>query len=213
MGNAQDRSVIASHCQKRFSHFITLSQQHSDSIALITQESLSTRIEPEADGVITNIADVALVIRTADCVPIMFYEEDGPWIGISHQGWKGTLAGLAEKMVEVLTAHGVSTEQLRAAIGPAICGMHYLVSNERIALFQDAYPDFASAVSKQGAEGWQLDLAELNRLQLIKSGIAEQNITQEGECTVEHPDRYFSYRADNGNLSGLLMHSIGRYGS
>ncbi|MDX1601004.1 MAG: polyphenol oxidase family protein, partial [Anaerolineales bacterium] len=80
---------------------------------------------PKADGLITANPDVTLMLRFADCVPVMLLDPSTPAIGLIHAGWKGTILGTVMEGIRAMKHQfGSPPEDILAAIGPAIAGHH-----------------------------------------------------------------------------------------
>ena len=93
----------------------------------------------KADGLITDEIDRPLVMRYADCAPLLLYDPVRRAIGLGHAGWRGTVKGMAGVMArEMRSAFGCLPENIQAVIGPAISGRNYQVG-EDVAAQAEAY--------------------------------------------------------------------------
>lgn len=184
---------------------LLMGQVHGDDIRVIDGEDAPAGLVPECDGLVTARPGLALGIRTADCVPLLFVDRARRVIGAAHAGWRGTVLGIAAKMVGILAGRfGTQAGDLLIAIGPAIGGCCYQVDAPVHAAFQ-ARGDAGAALTPCPQEGrWMLDLALANRHQLLAQGIPEANILSCGMCTACHPDRFFSHRASRGTAGRLI---------
>lgn len=182
-------------------------QLHTTDIVYISEtDNLKSNVH--ADGIITSRKDIILTVRTADCVPIFYVDEATGLIGISHQGWKGTLGGLAAKMIEMLIHKGARRNTIKVAIGPSICKNHYPLYGDRLHLFTQQFPQWKDQIIS-GAEKEQfLDLGLLNKLQLNGSGISDNQIDMYIGCTYEMKDLFYSYRRDNTLEYGEMLNCI-----
>ena len=108
-----------------------LSRQVHSNIVLPVGEGdwgagLYTQPLPDCDGLVTNTPGTALVVFTADCTPILFWDPVTGAVGAAHAGWRGTVSGIAAKTVEAMRAcFGSRPEDIRAAIGPNIGACHF----------------------------------------------------------------------------------------
>ena len=149
----------------------------------------------EADGLITNLRNTPLLIFTADCVPVVFYDKKQGVVALAHAGWRGTYGNIAEEMVNIMIGkYNCKVEDIKAIIGPSISVDNYEVSYDLIEKFsalevQDYY--------KEVDGKYYLDLWKLNKELLKKCGILEDNIKIIDFCTVRDNDKFFSYRLDN----------------
>src|SRR6266545_4913459 len=78
---------------------VTMCQVHGDNIVEVKDKKLKEA--GEADGMMTATADVYLGVLTADCVPLLFVAPKQKLVAAVHAGWRGTLAGIAEKAVKL----------------------------------------------------------------------------------------------------------------
>lgn len=151
----------------------------------------------KADIMITDVARAALAISTADCVPILFYDPKKNVIAASHAGWKGAAKNVSETTVRALqTTFGCKTENLIAAIGPAIQMCCFEVDAPVYNVF--FYKDFFKINSKRKGH-WMFDLPQLNRYQLIQAGLLDKNIWVSSLCTSCRIDLFCSYRKEGKN--------------
>ena len=153
-----------------------------------------------ADGIVTDIADRALCVLVADCVPVLVADPVGRVVGAAHAGREGMVAGVVPALVAAMTRAGAEPARMRAVIGPAICGRCYEVPfalQDRVAA---AVPQARCATSA-GTAG--LDLAAGVRAQLEAASVG--TIQADGRCTRECGE-LFSYRRDGatGRLAGLV---------
>jgi len=101
-----------------------LKQIHSNKVIVINKrEQACDAIE--ADGLVTNLSGILLCIRTADCVPILFCDQDNAIIGAAHAGWKGAFGGVIQNVVAEMKNLGA--KRIKAAIGPCIRSQNYEV--------------------------------------------------------------------------------------
>lgn len=174
-------------------------QTHSTTIAFIdTLPTSSQVIIPSVDGLITNLPNITLTIMTADCVPITFSDAHNSLIGISHQGWKGSLNGLAQKMVQNLQTYGADIHDLQVEIGPSIGPCCYEFYGERSIQMQQAFSNQLypkHQIFPKHDQKTYLDLKLLNYFQLAECGIPSDQIHISSTCT-KCDKNYFSYQRD-----------------
>ena len=130
------------------------------------------------DGLVTNQRGVALFATYADCYPIVLWDPVKRAVGLAHAGWRGTVAGVAKAAVKAMyDEFGSAPENIRAGIGPGICGRCYEVGGEVSSQFD------ASFVRPGEGDRFLLDLAAANRAQLEEAGI--RHVHALGLCTKE----------------------------
>jgi YfiH family protein len=161
----------------------------------------------DGDAITTDQAGLLLLMRFADCVPILFYDPENKAISIAHAGWKGTLKGVAAEVVrEMRSQFGTSPEMLRVGIGPSIGPDHYQVGSDVIAEVKSAFPGEYDQVLIEAQDGVKLDLWKSNEIHLRKSGVTQ--IETAGICTGCSTDLWYSHRAEKG-MTGRFAAVIG----
>ena len=152
---------------------VHLQQVHGDKIAIIDQtSSLDTRI-PGVDAAITTQKNLALIVRTADCLPILAYHPSG-LVAAVHAGRKGTQAQILQTVLELLNSQYGIDSKLSLYLGPSIQGSCYQVNRETNEYF---------------------NLVAAN-IQQAKNVMPEIEITVAPECTHCLDQEYFSYRRE-----------------
>lgn len=175
------------------------------------------------DAVMTDLPGVCIGVSTADCIPVLLYDEAHHAMAAVHAGWRGTVARIVvktvRKMEEIYHTH---PQQLHAVIGPGISLRNFEVGDEVYNAFREAdfpmdkiaqrYPVSASIEDRKTSGDlmrWHLDLPECNRLQLIDCGLEKEQIQLSGICTYDRCDEYFSARRlgiNSGRIfSGILL--------
>ncbi|OJX41465.1 MAG: hypothetical protein BGO78_01690 [Chloroflexi bacterium 44-23] len=161
----------------------------------------------QADAIITNKKNVTLLMRFADCVPILLYDPVIKAIGLVHAGWQGTVKRVVQKSVEMMMSEfGSAPENIIAGIGPSIGKDHYIVGKQVTMQVNKNLPEFESEVLIENRGNIFLDLWLTNRLLLEQSGVRQ--IEMAGICTACHIEDWFSYRAE-GKQSGRFGVLIG----
>ncbi len=162
----------------------------------------------DCDGFVTDVPGVLPMIRTADCVPILFAgrREDGsPVVAAVHAGWRGTAQGIAAKAVAALLAFGCAADTLRCAVGAHIGFCCYEVWDD----FREAVAEFRGAafadrhIRALPGSGPRAkphaDLFGMNRELLLEAGLTEDRIDVSPDCTMcGDPETYYSHRRMKG---------------
>ena len=82
----------------------------------------------QGDAIITQVKGLLLLMRFADCVPILLADPVKEVIGIVHAGWQGTVKEVAfhaaRTMVDIFQSNPAD---IQAGIGPSIGPDHYVV--------------------------------------------------------------------------------------
>jgi len=191
----------------RLETFARLVQVHGSEIRHVTQANVAER--PEADGMVTREPEVGLAVLTADCVPVLLADSQAGVVAALHAGWRGTIAGIAERGVEAMLKLGASTSNIRAALGPSIGQCCFEVDLELAERFGREIPG-SEAHTRSGRVGKAyLDLRGIVRNQLVRVGLDSGNVSSVGPCTRCASERYFSRRAAGGVITGLQMSFVG----
>jgi YfiH family protein len=149
------------------------------------------------DGLVTDRRGMALFATFADCYPIVLWDPVKRSVGLAHAGWRGTVAGVAGAAVKAMhEEYGSSPEDIRAGIGPGICGRCYEVGTEVAQLFDGRF------VSPSG-ERFLLDLAAANRAQLEEAGLTQVHVL--GTCTKESEFLPSHRRSPDGTRFGAIV--------
>ncbi len=178
-------------------------QIHSTNVITVTSDTVS--VDPdtrECDGYVTDCRGIGLLVKAADCLPILFSGEkdDGsPVIAATHAGWKGTVGGIAAVAVKKMCSLGTSKDTIRIAVGPSIQDCCFEVKEDFI--------DSVTAVRGEAFANRHIHLREgryFASLQdmtieiLEDAGISRCNIDICPDCTAHMSDVYHSHRATGG---------------
>ena len=174
---------------------ITMKQVHGDHIIELKDKNIKEA--GEADGMVTPEKDAFLGVLTADCVPILFVAPHKEIAAVVHAGWRGTLAGIAAKMVGLLDSqYGISPDAVEAALGPAIGSCCYEVKDDVSRPLIERWGKIAEPCMEHRNGRTYLDLRRLNRAILEQAGVPLEQIYDVGPCTSCAPDEFFSYRRE-----------------
>ncbi|MGY2875284.1 polyphenol oxidase [Marmoricola sp. URHA0025 HA25] len=171
-------------------------QVHGSTVEVVEDRHSTER--PEADALVTSAPDQVLVVRVADCVPVLLADPAAGVVGAVHAGRLGLVAGVAPAAVERM--RGLGAVRLAAWVGPHICGSCYEVPEAMQAAVGELVPEAVSTTS------WgtpALDIGAGVRAQLEAAGVEVHDVAT---CTRESADLY-SYRRDGaraGRFAGLV---------
>ena len=158
--------------------------------ARVTRATSRGIVEPgtvfeRCDGLWSDEQGQAMVLLTADCLPIVLVRTDGtPALAVLHAGWKGLLGGIVPTGVEA-----IGGGRIAAAIGPGIGPCCYEVR-------EDVATPFRSAFGDDVVRGRTLDLATAAERALRAAGC--ESVERFDECTSCRRDLFFSHRRDRG---------------
>lgn len=187
---------------------VDASQAQAAQVARITENERGTRIQG-VDGLITNVRGIPLLLRFADCAPILLYDPKHQAIGIAHAGWRGTVAKVLTNTVRAMQdAFGTAPQALVACIGPSIGPCCYEIGADVQARVENAFPEtHARLLAINGAPpgGMHLDLWQANALQLHALGVAQIEVAR--VCTADHTHDFYSWRREHavtGRFAALI---------
>jgi len=203
----KNRNLLKEYFPKM--NFVVANQTHSSNIHIVTKsqeigwQKLEEAIE-DCDALITNQPNIMLTILTADCVPILLLDPKQKVVSAIHAGWKGTEQEIVFKTVEKMKEKFNSNpSDIIAGVAPSIGKCCYEVDWNVAQHFEN----IENAYEKIG-EKYMLDLPYINKSQLLKAGLKEENIELSNVCTACEVEHYFSYRKENG-CAGRFMSMIG----
>lgn len=180
-------------------------QEHRDNIKiLIDKPKHKDNSLGNFDGLITTKKKYLLQVFTADCVPIIFVDPRKKIIGISHQGWKGTLLALAAKMINEFCKLGSRISEIICAIGPSIGACCYSIDKQRQKLFNENFPKYKSDMFEIHDDKVSLNLLRVNYRILSDHGIKEKNIDFFPFCTKCNNHLFYSFRGEGKMLPGEM---------
>ena len=126
--------IVKNKFSKKSKDIFLLHQIHSNKFIYINK-SYKTKKKIKADAVITNQKKLPLGILTADCVPILIYDDKSKIIAAIHAGWKGAYKGIVEKVIRFMEKKGCDRKNIHAAIGPCISHKNYNVKEDFLRKF------------------------------------------------------------------------------
>jgi len=106
-----------------------VSQFHSNKFVYI-DETYKKKKKPKADAIITNQKFLPIAVLTADCAPILIYDDKIKMVAAIHAGWRGAFKSIIKKVVNFMIKKGCKTENMTAVIGPSISSKNYEVKED-----------------------------------------------------------------------------------
>jgi len=184
-----------------FTHWLELKQVHGQNVVFDNHgNGLMEHGTLPADGQATDKPGHALVVKTADCQPIMVAHKGGRHVLGMHAGWRGNVQGLPTSGVRLFCErYGLDPADCMAVRGPSLSPpaaqfIHFETE------FGEGFRDY------HDPESQTVNLWRLTRDQLMAAGILEHNIFGLDLCTYSNPDRLFSYRFEkvSGRHANLI---------
>ncbi len=194
-----DRSVVMQNRRKFLNQFglnpklvIEGKQIGSDRILVLNEENTKMWFGvniPGVDGFITNQNDVGLLVKVADCVPVVMYDPNKHVFGLFHIGWTGAVKNIHTKGLQgLMTSYGSDPNDIIVWLGPSAHKCCFTSQEKPEQSDDPAWNDYIS--DENGS--WKVDLTGYIVNTLVQSGVKKKNITIDPQCTVETQE-FFSH--------------------
>lgn len=198
----KNREKLAASLHTELKNFVCANQTHSANFHKVTlsdkgrgAKQIETAI-PNTDALYTYEPNLVLCSFTADCVPVIFYNEVNGLIGVVHSGWQGTVKEITSKFFEHLTqVEHCNPSDFHVQIGAAL-------SQEKFEVDEDVYLKFKNLgyaddfmYYNDETHKYHIDNQQTVKKQCELAGIPTEQITIDTTCTYRSPAG-FSYRED-----------------
>ncbi|WDP89203.1 MAG: peptidoglycan editing factor PgeF [Desulfobacter sp.] len=205
MGCGDRREIVAENRSRMLDRLgldraVFLNQVHGDEILVVKQgmdfrewvwdrETRETLRPAAADAVVTDVADLGLVIQTADCQAVVLFDPVNRVLANVHAGWRGSVANILGKCISAMSANfGCRPENVLAGISPSL---------------GPCCAEFVNYRTEIPRPLWQyrtnrphyFDFWAISRAQLVEMGVKPSHILAMEICTKCNANRFFSYRA------------------
>lgn len=192
----QNLRRVADAFGTRREDLVSPNQRHTTRAAAVTAADRG-QVILETDTLLTADARVPVLLRYADCTPILLYDPRHAAFAVVHSGWRGTVAGAVPAAIRALAEQfGAQPGEIVAGIGPSIGPCCYEVGDEVVAAAREAFEEADPLLPRNGNGRRHLDLWEANRRWLAEAGV--RRIEVAGICTACHQEEFFSYRGGKG---------------
>ena len=203
VGDKRD-DVVTNH--KLFAHemgydfkkLVFMNQVHSTTVHVVDEDSF---LIPSCDALVTNISETPLMVLSADCAPVLFYDDVTQTIAAAHVGRAGAFGNIIKNVIETMEERfGTQSHDLQVAIGARIQVCCYEVGEKELREARSLGYNFALKEN-------HLDIDAIIAHQLKECGVLEECIDFLPYCTKCESDTFFSYRAnkETGRNSGVIF--------
>lgn len=213
-GNPDDFKLICEFLDIDPRQVFFSKQEHSRNFELISEKNIRLlgnkypvgKIIPDNDGFITNLDNIVLVSRNADCTPILLYD---PVKGVQanlHSGWAGTLKEISKYAVDsMIKTYNSDPKDIVAVLGPSIGFEDFEVEKDLVDLFFNKFSLIDSYIYQKNDVKYHIDLDKINIRILLNVGLDRDNIINIDLSTMSDP-LFHSYRRDKKDfqLMGLV---------
>ncbi len=171
---------------------ILMKQRHTNTVFIVDSPNLNYL--PVADAMLTNMKNVKLGVKTADCLPILLYNPESVLIGVIHSGWRGIVNRVISNTIDLLkNFYNARPEHTYLAIGPSIGSCCYEVGRDVYESISSTM-DTGDAFKEKTKQKWLLNLRKMAGYEITSNGVPESNIFNIDICT-RCSDDFYSYRA------------------
>ena len=186
----ENRLIAIKNLNLNSKKLILIKQTHSSKVIRITKNNLDKNIE--ADGAITSLNDVALGILTADCAPIIIYDDENKFICNLHSGWKGSLNNISKKAIKLFDKYQIKRKSLTAIVGPCLGVKNYEVDKSFQKKFIERNIKYTKFFRYKNKKKSYFNLRALINYQLSELGLKKiYNINRD---TYSSENLFFSHR-------------------
>lgn len=180
--------------------YYELTQIHSTIVNIVDNNYIN---KTEGDALITNMVNIPLVIKTADCIPILLYDNKNKVIAAVHSGWKGTLNNIVINTLNtMIDKYNCKKENISAYLYPSIRKCHFEVEDDVYQMFKDKITNIDKYTTKK-VNKYYIDLQQIVIDNLKENSIT--NIFDSNICTYCHNDTYHSYRYNHTDKRNYLL--------
>lgn len=196
---ARNRARLAGELNIPQENFVWMEQTHSTNVRIL--RSLPDGPLADTDAVVTDVPGIALTVLTADCVPVLLWDETVGVIAAAHAGRQGARDGIVRKTVEAMLSLGSVPAQIHGILGPAACGAEYEVPEDMAADVDKHLPGSRTMTLDKTPS---LDIRLGAQRQLRDLGVVSVDIMS--PCTITD-ERFFSYRREGvtGRQAGVII--------
>lgn len=174
-----------------------MDQIHGNDVKIVDEDF---NLYEKCDGLITNKKNTPLMVMSADCIGILFFDNVKQVIAVAHAGRNGTFLNISSKVISSMVENfNTNPKDIEVILGPSIGMCCYEVSVEMAQIVEQSF-------GKEFTNGRYIDLQGINKMQLLQMGLDEKNIFISEICTKCKGKEYFSYRNDKscGRFAGIV---------
>ncbi len=200
----ENRERAAAASGMNLHHMVCAEQVHGSRVAVVTANDAGRGATVFSDAIagvdalVTDEKELLLTLFFADCLPILFADDEHRAVAIAHAGWRGLAGGVIENTLKAMAAQfGSRPESVTAVIGPGIGPCCFEVGPE-------VAENFPPSVLRQETQSKpHVDLPGDARLRLLAAGVTPEQIESADICTACHTERFFSHRRERGRTGRM----------
>jgi YfiH family protein len=186
----ENRLIAIKNLNLNKKKLILITQTHSSKVIRITKNNLDKNIT--ADGVITSLNNVILGILTADCAPVIIYDDKNKFVCNLHSGWKGSLNNISQTAIKLFDKYQIKRKNLTAIVGPCLGAKNYEVDKNFQRMFIEKNIKYSKFFRYKNKKKSYFNLRALINYQLSELGLKKiYNINRD---TYSSENLFFSHR-------------------
>ena len=186
----ENRLIAIKNLNLNKKKLILITQTHSSKVIRITKNNLDKNIK--ADGVITSLNNVILGILTADCAPVIIYDDKNKFVCNLHSGWKGSLNNISQTAIKLFDKYQIKRKNLTAIVGPCLGAKNYEVDKNFQRMFIEKNIKYSKFFRYKNKKKSYFNLRALINYQLSELGLKKiYNINRD---TYSSEKLFFSHR-------------------
>jgi YfiH family protein len=186
----ENRLIAIKNLNLNKKKLILITQTHSSKVIRITKNNLDNNLK--ADGVITSLNNVVLGILTADCAPVIIYDDKNKFVCNLHSGWKGSLNNISQTAIKLFDKYQIKRKNLTAIVGPCLGVKNYEVDKNFQRMFIEKNIKYTKFFRYKNKKKSYFNLRALINYQLSELGLKKiYNINRD---TYSSEKLFFSHR-------------------
>lgn len=197
-----NRELLADAGDLERGDLVFAQQVHGAGVAVVDRASARERNGGVAgvDALVTTTPELGLVVLAADCLPVLLADPAAGVVAVAHAGRQGLVAGVLQSTIAAMARLGATAVGTSAVVGPAACGRCYEVPPAMADEVERAVPGSRST-TREGTASVDLTAGAV----AVLTGAGLSDVRTVGGCTLEQPERFFSYRRDGrtGRHAGI----------
>lgn len=181
-----------------------INQEHGIKI-LNAEELFKSKEIYNADGSYTTKKNIACIIKTADCLPILIMDQSIDFVAAIHAGWRGLANGIINNFFKEIMHLNLEIKNLLFWLGPAIGPSAFEVGedvfekfvnlkNNSVTNYDNYSKGFKKIYTNNTSNKYLANIYELAKINLIQLGIKKNQIFTENWCTYSREDLFYSFR-------------------
>lgn len=202
-----NRTLLCRSLQIEENQLFVPKEVHGDRVVWVDVSTSPENLE--CDALVTTVPGLCVGVTTADCVPVLLYDEEHSVCAAVHAGWKGVVGKILPKTItEIVSRMNLSPASLHVEIHACISQHCFEVGEEVVERFAQVFAadQMSRLADRTGYAKPHIDLRRAVEMQALSCGVPSANIWVSDICTYR-TDSLFSARRD-GFASGRMLSGV-----